>query len=186
MSEQTTGDDGSAPGPVCPDCRQPLRGILRQELISPRAVAEPGPHLPMAVTYCGNCGLTLDLAPAGLAAMAGPVPVEEVATPADDQTPDGQFQLRCRELVREIRSLGFDPHVWVAMINRLGASGAAKKLLADHHGLVATPWLVRRGRPELTMEHEIGRPRWAEVFTDGERAEAARRLAHAGQPPEYS
>jgi hypothetical protein len=185
MSEQSAGNDGSAPGPVCPGCRQLLRGMLRQEQIIPRALTEPGPHLPMAVTYCGNCGLTLNLAPAGLAAVTGPIPVEEVVAAADDQTPDGQFQLRCRELVAEIRSLGFNPHVWVALINQLGATGAARKLLADHHRLVATPWLVRRGRPELTMEHEIGRPRWIEVFTDDERAEAARRLAHAEQGPEY-
>jgi hypothetical protein len=52
------------------------------------------------------------------------------------------------------------------MINSLGAAGAAKKLLADHHMLVVTPWLVRRGRPELTLEHEIGQPRWSGLFTD--------------------
>ena len=46
--------------------------------------------------------------------------------------------------------------------------------------LVVTPWLVRRGRPELTLEHEIGQPRWSGLFTDEERAEAARRQARAG------
>ena len=69
------------------------------------------------------------------------------------------------------------------MINDLGAAGAARKLLADHHELVVTPWLVRRGRPELTLEHAIGQPRWAELFTEAERAEAARRLARAGKSP---
>jgi hypothetical protein len=103
--------------------------------------------------------------------------LEEVAAPADEQTLEGQFQVRCRELIGEIRSLGFNPDLWVAMINDLGAAGAARKLLADHHQLVVTPWLLNRGRPELTLEHAIGQPRWAELFTGAERAEAARRLA---------
>jgi hypothetical protein len=135
----------------------------------------------MAVTYCGSCGWTLHLGPAriGFGPGHGLVLPEEVAAPADETTLDGRFQLRCGELISETRSLGFDPNVWVPMINSLGAVGAAKKLLADHRPLVATPWLVRRGHPELTLEHEIGQPRWAEIFTSGERAEAARRLAAA-------
>lgn len=60
---------------------------------------------------------------------------QPVAAPADERTPEGQFQLRCRELIGEIRSLGFEPNVWVAMINDLGAAAAARKLLADHHQL---------------------------------------------------
>lgn len=185
MTEQSAGSNGSdglAGGPLCPNCRQPLRGSLRQEQITPQSAIEPGLQLPMAVSYCGNCRLALNLAPAVSVAVHAPMPAEEVMTPADEQTPDGQFQLRCRELVGETRALGFNPNVWVAMINRLGATGAAKKLLADHHMLVATPWLVRRGRSELTLEHEIGQARWAEIFTDSERAEAARRLARADKP----
>jgi hypothetical protein len=105
---------------------------------------------------------------------------EEVAVPADEHTLEGQFRLRCRDLISETRSLGFDPNVWVAMLNSLGAAGAARRLFADHQRVVATRWLVRRGQPELTLEHEIGQPRWAGLFTDEERAEAARRLADAG------
>lgn len=184
-----TGENGavesSSGGPVCPSCRGPLQGNLRQEQVTPQGATGPGPVLAMTLTYCGSCGWTLHLAPArtGFPAGRGPVLQEEVAVPAQEQTPEGQFQLRCRELISETRSLGFDPNVWVAMINSLGAAGAARKLLADHQGLVATPWLVRRGRPELTMESEIRQPRWAEVFTDDERAEAARRLADAGETP---
>ncbi len=66
------------------------------------------------------------------------------------------------------------------MINSLGAAGAASKLLADHHMLVVTRWLVRRGRPELTLEQEIAQPRWTGLLNDEERAEAARLLAGAG------
>ncbi len=151
----------------------------------PQEASKPGPRLAMAVTYCGACGWTLDVASAetGFRAGHGPRPFDEVAAAADDGTLEGQFQLRCRELIGEIRSLGFDPNVWVAMINDLGAAGAARKLLADHHELVVTPWLVSRGRPELTLEHAIGQPRWAALFTDAERAEAARRLAHPRMGP---
>jgi hypothetical protein len=67
------------------------------------------------------------------------------------------------------------------MINGIGAIGAARKLLADRHVLVATPWLVERGRSELTLECEIGQPRWTELFTEDERIEAADRLAAVGK-----
>jgi hypothetical protein len=177
VSENHDTGDGAAGGPACPGCREPLRGNLRQELLEPR-----GGGTTMAVTYCGACGWTLACTPARMGGP-GPMPRQAVATPADEQTPEGQFQLRCRELIREIRSLGFDPNVWVAMINDLGAARAARTLLADQHELVVTPWLVTRGRPELTLEHEIGRPGWAALFTDAERAEAARRLERAGRTP---
>jgi len=39
------------------------------------------------------------------------------------------------------------------------------------------------GRLELTLEHEIGQPGWAGLFTDAERDEAARRLARAMDAP---
>ena len=183
VTGENATDGSSSRGPACPHCREPLRGNLRQEQVTPQETTEPGPKLAMTLTYCGACGLTLHLAPARMGGPAGHglmVP-EEVAAPPDEQALEGQFQLRCRELIGEIRSLGFNPNVWVAMINRLGAVGAAKKFLADHQMLVATPWLVGRGRPELTLEHEIGEPRWAELFTDDERSEAARRLARAGR-----
>lgn len=175
----TETSDSSADGPICPHCQQPLRGNLRQEQVIPQG------GLAMAVTYCGSCGWTLNVTPTrtGSSARHELMPLEEVAAPADEQTLEGQFQVRCRELIGEISSLGFDPNVWVRMINELGAAGAARKLLADHHELVATPWLVTRGRPELTLEHAIGQPRWAELFTDAERAEAARRLAHPRMRP---
>ncbi len=183
MSENNGVGDGSSRGPMCPNCDNPIRGRLRQEQIVPQGAAEREPVVPVTVTYCGNCGLTLNLAPGAFGAGGAVKPYEKVAAPAEELTLDGQFQLRCRELIAEIRSLGFDPFVWVAWINSLGAAGAARKLLADHHELVATPWLVSRGRPDLTLEHEIGQPRWASVFTEEERTEAARRLARAASGP---
>ena len=163
----------------------PSGGNLRQEQITPQGTTEPGPALAMALTYCGSCGRTLHLAPArtGFPAGRGLMLQEEVAVPAEEQTPAGQFQLRCRELISETRSLGFDPNVRLRSVNSLGAAGAARKLLADHQGLAATPWLIRRGRPELAVQCVIGQPRWAGLCTDDERAEAARRLANAGETP---
>ena len=185
MTVENATSEGSSHGPVCPHCREPLRGNLRQEQVNPHETTDPGPRLPMTLTYCGSCGWTLHLAPARADSPAGHglAAYEQVAAPADEQAPEGQFQLRCRDLIGESRSLGFNPNVWVAMINSLGAAGAARRLLADHHMLVVTPWLVRRRRPELTLEHEIRQPRWSGLFTDDERAEAARRLARACQTP---
>jgi len=177
-------NDSTSDGPICPNCRQPLRDRLRQEEVTPKTVDVPGSGLAMTIVFCGSCGWTLDVVPARTAmqgrfatARAG---IEEVAAPQDGESLAGQFQIRCRDLVTETRKLGFNPNVWVPMINSLGALGAAKKLLSDHHVLVATPWLVERGHAELTLEHEIEQMRWADLFDDAERVEAARRLAAAG------
>jgi hypothetical protein len=107
-----------------------------------------------------------------MGALSRDIPVGD---PADTTTLDGHFQLRCRELVDEIRSLGFDPYVWVDMINDLGATLAAKRILA-RAPLVATRWLVESGRPELTLEHEVLDLRWADLFDDRERSIAENRL----------
>ena len=106
----------------------------------------------------------------------------EVADPEDASTLAGQFQVRCRELIVEIIAAGFTPGVWIELINTMGAVEAAKHLLLIGRVLPVTPWLVEYGRPELAMEHEITQTRWAEIFTDDERADATRRLASAGGP----
>jgi hypothetical protein len=106
-----------------------------------------------------------------------------VEAPRDAATVDGLFQLRCRDLVGEIRTLGFDPYVWVDMINDLGAVSAAKRILENRVPLVATKWLVERERSDLTMEQEITQLRWADLFSDDERTEAQRRLSAAREEP---
>jgi hypothetical protein len=106
----------------------------------------------------------------------------EVADPEDATTVAGRFQVRCRELIVEIIAAGFTPGVWIELINTMGAVEAAKHLLSIGRVLPVTPWLVEHGRPELTMEHEINQADWAEIFTEDERANAARRLAGAGGP----
>jgi hypothetical protein len=113
--------------------------------------------------------------------MAGSGPAEaKVASPADEGTLEGQFQLRCRDMITETRILGFDPWLWVGLINDVGAVGAAKRILADYEPLPVTRWLVGQGHPELTLEAEIKHLRWADLFDDSERSEAERRLDSAG------
>jgi hypothetical protein len=104
----------------------------------------------------------------------------KVAMPADESTLEGQFQIRCRDLITEIRTLGFDPWLWVGLINDLGAVGAAKAILVDYEVLPVTRWLVDRRHPELTLEREIEQLRWADLFDDSDRSEAVRRLESAG------
>jgi hypothetical protein len=105
---------------------------------------------------------------------------------ADATTLEGQFQLRCRDLISEIRALGFDPFVWVGLINDMGAVDAAKTILADYEVLPVTGWLVARELPELTLEREIEQLRWVDLFSEAERAEAVRRLAlAAGLGPDH-
>jgi hypothetical protein len=99
-----------------------------------------------------------------------------VADPKDPLSLAGQFQLRCRELVKETITAGFTPGGWIGLINHMGALEAAQHLLSVGEILPATPWLVEHGRPELTMEHEITQARWAELFSDENRAAATRRL----------
>jgi len=113
--------------------------------------------------------------------VAGGLGEIEVAAPADESTLDGQFQLRCRDRITEIRALGFDPFVWVGLINDVGALGAAKRILANHGILPVTHWLVDQGHPELTLEREIEQMRWADLFDEADRSKAARRLAEAGR-----
>ena len=103
--------------------------------------------------------------------------MNEVFAPRDPDSREGQFQVRCQELITEIRALGFNPNRWVAMINTIGAVPAAKKLLHDDDVLAGTPWLVERRRAELTLEQEILQQRWRDLFTDEERAKAANRLS---------
>jgi len=177
------GTGSAADGPICPDCRRPLRETVRNQTIGAVGASER-PATQIAVTYCGSCGWTL--AAARVPRM--PMPVfgmedrPEVADPEDPDTVGGQFQLRCRELVSDTMTAGFTPGGWIGLINSMGAVGAAQHLFSTGRVLPVTPWLVDHGRPELTMEHEITQPQWADLFTDQDRAEAARRLKRGGHP----
>lgn len=164
-------------GPTCPECRESLRSNLRVSRLDAQGASNSGIPERVSVIYCGSCGLSLHVEPLRSTQAR---PVAPVADPADPTTLDGLFQMRCGELVAQIRTMGFEPHVWVDMINDLGAATAAKRILAAGIPLVATRWLLDQGRPELTLEHEIAEMRWADLFDDDERAEAERRLLNPG------
>jgi hypothetical protein len=171
--------DGEPSGPICINCHRQLRGNLRSERLDVQEISE-GPKSRLGVVYCGACGWPLHI-DARSPLMAGSGPAEtKVAAPADETTLQGQFQLRCRDLIAEIRALGFDPWLWVDLINDLGAVGAAKRILAEYEVLPVTRWLVGQGHPELTLEREIDHLRWADLFDDSDRSEAVRRLDPAG------
>jgi hypothetical protein len=178
-----SGDVGAsaAGGPICPNCRQALRETLRSEQVAAVAKSD-APRAPITVTYCGTCGWTLAVSAAPFRPIFAERLRPEVADPEDASTLAGQFQLRCRELILETIEAGFTPGVWIGLINTMGAVEAAKDLLSRGQVLPVTPWLVEHGRPDLTMEHELTQARWAELFTDEDRAEATRRLSSASDP----
>jgi hypothetical protein len=92
---------------------------------------------------------------------------------------EGRFQVRCRELINEIQVVGFMPGGWIGLITRLGAVPAARELLSTGRILPVTRWLLSQGRVDLTMEREITRQEWADLFDDAERTEAEKRLKRA-------
>ena len=171
-------DGPEHPGPLCPGCRELMRSNLHAERLDVGGPSGDGVPMQVLVVYCRSCGLSLHVD------LAWPIPTAgarraPVADPADPDTLEGRFHVRCRDLITQIREMGFEPNVWVEMINGLGATGAAKTLLETKRPLVATPWLVSRNRSDLTLEHEIMELRWADLFDDDDRAEAARRLTIA-------
>lgn len=171
--------DGDPSGPICMNCHRALRGNLRSEGLDAEETPE-GPRSRVGFIYCGACGCPLHIdASSPFTAAGGPVETK-VALPADQTTLEGQFQIRCRDLISEIRALGFDPWLWVGLINDLGAVGAAKRILADYEVLPVTRWLVGEGHPDLTLEQEIEHLRWADLFDESDRSEAVRRLDSAG------
>ena len=164
-------------GPICPSCHEPLRENLRREQIEAQGDSEHGPS-PVDFVYCGSCGWPLQSERVGARSTVGAGPRgAEVAAPADETTLEGRFQLRSGDLIAEIRALGFDPFVWVGLINDLGAVRAAKTILSQYGVLPVTRWLVELNRPELTLEREIEQIRWADLFDDRDRSVAAGRIA---------
>jgi hypothetical protein len=165
--------DDQLEGPTCPQCREQLRANLQVSRLDARDVSKSGSATRVSVIYCGSCGLSLHIEPLQSMQARTGAPVAESADPT---TLDGLFQERCRDLIAQIRTMGFEPHVWVDMINDLGATTAAKRILAARMPLVATRWLIDQDRPDLTLEHEIIEMRWADLFDDDDRSEAQRRL----------
>jgi hypothetical protein len=54
----------------------------------------------------------------------------QVVDPDDPSSLAGQFQFRCRELVKDTITAGFTPGGWIGLINQMGAVEAARHLLS--------------------------------------------------------
>ena len=73
---------------------------------------------------------------------------------------------------------------FLQMVRRRGGVEAARKLIADDGVSAGFMALRRAGRLDLTVEREVLRPKFAELFTDEERNIARTRLAQYGfRPP---
>ena len=131
----TRKTDHQSEGPTCPQCREPLRDNLQTGRLDAQDVSKSEVPSRVSVIYCGSRGLSLHIEP--LRSMQVHAGVS-VADPADPTSLDGLFQERCRDLIAQIRTMGFEPHVWVDMINDLGATTAARRILASNMPLVAT------------------------------------------------
>jgi hypothetical protein len=170
-------------GPLCPSCRKPLHETLRVGSLDAMH-EDDGSDRRVDVTFCGACGTGLSAVPSvrsprhlGISRRRN----FEVPDPDDPESLEGRFQLRCRELIGEIEQVGFMPGGWISLIMRHGAAGAARELLGAGRVLPVTPWLVAQGRQDLTMEREITRPEWSELFDETDRVEAERRLGIASE-----
>lgn len=174
--------DSGAGGPICPSCHERLRDSLRHERTVALGDNENEPSSRVDFLYCGACGRLLHTERvASRIMMSGRQRGIAVDPPSDGTTTEGQFQLRSRDLIGEIRALGFDPFVWVGLINDVGAVGAAKTILSEYGVLPVTQWLVDQNRPELTLEREIQETRWADLFDEADRSTAALRIASVGR-----
>jgi hypothetical protein len=92
---------------------------------------------------------------------------------------DDEFQDACEQAVRECRRLGYVPSAWISMMERYGAVEAAKRLLVSGDLQPGLLRLVRLSRPDLTIEHAVLEPRWADLFDDRDRELAEWRLTQA-------
>lgn len=90
-----------------------------------------------------------------------------------------EFQIACEAAVRECRRPGYVPRAWIAMMERHGAVGAAKRLIASGDLQAGLLRLLNLGRADLTVEHAVLHERWHELFDDQDRENAAWRLCQA-------
>ena len=159
-------------GPICPECKQSLReNLVHQQVESTGDATGAQP----AVCDPGWRSSTAD--PVGTPSTSAlrrrssrrQPERRSRRHPRRRASLGGRFQNRCRELIGQIRSLGFDPFVWVGLINEVGAVAAAKAILTDYGVLPVTQWLVGQSRPELTLECEIQQARWADLFDERDR-----------------
>ena len=90
-----------------------------------------------------------------------------------------EFQSACERAVEECQRLEYPPNEWIRMMHEPGgAVAAAQRLLTTGHMQSGFRRLIRMGRPDLTVEHAVLDPKWAELFSDAHREPARWRLTH--------
>jgi len=80
------------------------------------------------------------------------------------------------EGARRCQEFGYNPAYWLRMISEYGGVGAAKRLLRGSRASDGFTRLWEEGRLDLSVELYMLLPKYRELFTDDERAEARRRL----------
>jgi hypothetical protein len=85
-----------------------------------------------------------------------------------------------REMLRGVQrcktEIGYHPQYWLQMVAEYGGVDAAKRLLQGDRASDGFTRLWEEGRLDLSVEFFVLMPRYEELFTSQERAEARRRL----------
>jgi len=87
-----------------------------------------------------------------------------------------EFERDMRDGVRRCREFGYNPTYWQKMMGEHGAVGAAKLLLRGSRASDGFTRLWEERHLDLSVEFFILVPKYADLFTAEERAEARRRL----------
>lgn len=95
---------------------------------------------------------------------------------------EDDFETECRRAIEECRAFKYIPTAWIAMIERVGAVEAAKRLVESGELQSGFIRLVREGRLDLTIEMAVLHPRWDSLFDRGVREAAWWRLAQTTRP----
>ena len=98
---------------------------------------------------------------------------------------EDEFQAACEEAIDICHKLSppYHPTAWQAMINRHGATEAARRLVVNGDIQTGFERLIPAGRPELTIEWAVVDPRWEPLSGPQHRDAARWRLRQAGIPP---
>jgi hypothetical protein len=95
------------------------------------------------------------------------------------------FQDACDAALATCRTLTppYIPTVWIRMCRQVGASEAARRLVASGDIQTGFDRLVQAGRPQLTIEWALLNEVWDPLFSEQCREAARWRLRQAGVEP---
>lgn len=87
-----------------------------------------------------------------------------------------EFTNACQLAMIECRKLGYNPLIWMRMVNEYGAIVTARRLIMSGDMQAGLLRLLSLSRVDLTVEHAVLDERWHDLFTDEERDLARWRL----------